>query len=243
MIVYLASPKSGAHAEGMRGCDVLLSYSEWGPYLESYIPSFGKILIDSGAFKEFTTGKKVELSAYKEWALGWLTRAQAVAGLDDLSGDWKRSLANYEAFPEGFPTYHITDPPELLADLVSLAQQRKQWLGLGMSGRQKQRERAKHTWLTETLERIPPGIHVHGWALGAYADHRRLDSIDSTRWLGVMQDLGNHHITRYLTPGERVQVASVYLSRRARDRQQGAKGPAFRREKHPELFGEEEDER
>lgn len=241
MRVYLASPKSTTHAEGMVGRDVLLSFGEWGPYLEPYVCAFRHVLIDSGAYKEFTTGKRIELSAYADWAEGWGGRADAIAGLDDIAGDWRRSLANYEAFPLGFPTFHWTDPEALLPDLVAMARERGQWLGIGMCGQQKQREREREEWLRRTLGRIPEGTHVHGWALGAYCDHRRLDSYDSTKWMGLAADLAGHHVTRYLTLRERIGVAAAYLERRALDRRQGARGPAFRRSSEPDLFGEEGD--
>src|SRR4051794_22197616 len=85
-------------------------------------------LIDSGAFTEFTTGKKVDVAAYADWAARWDGHADAVAGLDDIAGDWRKSLANYEAFPAGFPTFHETDPPELLDELIPMAADRGRWV-------------------------------------------------------------------------------------------------------------------
>ena len=105
----------------------------------------------------------------------------AIAGLDDITGNWRRSMENYASFPGGFPTYHESDPPELLPELVAMAAERGQWLGLGLLPPRN----GKDGWVTETLANIPEGIHVHGWAMRAYTHHRRLDSVDS-RIGGVM---------------------------------------------------------
>lgn len=179
LIVYLASPNNQQQAEHVADMSVLLSYACYSDWLQKgYQQSFRRILIDSGAYSEFTSGVKVDLSAYAEWAQQWVGHADAIAGLDDISGDWRRSLRNYEAFPLGFPTYHETDPPELLDDLIPMARERGGWLGIGLKPPRDGKER----WVRDTLARIPEGIHVHGWAMRAYTHCRRIDSVDSTNW-------------------------------------------------------------
>ena len=74
----------------------------------------------------------MDLGAYREWAERWKGHADAIAGLDDIRGDWRRSMLNYEQMPLGFPTFHDTDPWELLPDLVALARERGRWLGVGL---------------------------------------------------------------------------------------------------------------
>ena len=175
MDVYLASPNNQAQAAVLVGMPVLLSFGSWSRFLDSYAQSFGSILLDSGAYSEFTRGKRVELSEY----LDWVSRFPSVvnfAGLDDIGGDWKRSLKNYER--GGFPTFHDTDPPELLDDLVQLSRDRGGWLGVGL----KPPRQNKGAFLRATLDRIPDDIHVHGWALRAYRKTHHLDSVDSTNW-------------------------------------------------------------
>lgn len=146
--------------------------------MDDYAQSFSRILIDSGAFSEFNSGKKIDLVAYSEWADRWKNKVDAVAGLDDISGDWRKSLKNYEQFPQGFPTYHEADPSELLLDLLALAKERNGWIGLGMTPPR----HGKETWMRETTDRIPEGFHVHGWASRGYTHIKRLDSVDSTNW-------------------------------------------------------------
>lgn len=186
MRVYLASPSTQQQAEHVAGMPVLLSYALWRPWIgRGYQQSFSHILIDSGAYTEFSSGVKISLEEYRDWALPWLPHVEAVAGLDDISGDWRRSLRNYEAFPEGFPTFHFTDPPELLDDLVAMAISRRQWLGLGLVPP----VHGKEAWLRSALDRIPPTLYVHGWAARGYTHIRRLNSVDSTNWWRDAMDL------------------------------------------------------
>lgn len=177
--VYLASPNTQQQAAAVAGMPVLLSFAIYSDWLnKGYQQAFGRILIDSGAFSEFSSGKKIDLAEYADWAAGWVEHADAIAGLDDIAGDWRKSMRNYAAFPGGFPTYHESDPPELLDDLIALAKERNQWLGIGLIPPRTGKEK----WVRATLDRIPECIHVHGWACREYTYCRRLDSVDSTNW-------------------------------------------------------------
>lgn len=178
MRVYLASPGTQQQAEHVAEMPVLLSYALWRPWMDRYQPSFRNLLIDSGAYSELTGAATVDLAAYAEWAQRWTPHADAIAGLDDISGDWRRSLRNYERMPLGFPTFHDTDPWELLPELVALAQARGGWIGLGV----KPPRHGKEAWVRRACDAIPDGLHIHGWAMRAYTHVRRLDSVDSTNW-------------------------------------------------------------
>ena len=202
MNVYLASPNTQQQAEHASGMPVLLSFACYNPWQDAYQSTYSRILIDSGAFSEFSSGKKVELSAYIDWATRWDGHADAVAGLDNISGDWRQSLRNYEAFAGGFPTFHETDPPGLLDDLVAMSQERGQWLGLGLLPPRDGKER----WVRETCERVPEDIHLHGWAMRAYTHVRRLDSVDSTNWWRDAMKLRTLPDTKHLTYGECLEI-------------------------------------
>jgi hypothetical protein len=214
MRVYLASPCTQQQAEHVAGMPVLLSYACYGAWLEKgYHQSFSHILIDSGAYSEFTSGKAIDVNAYADWARRWEPHADAIAGLDDIRGDWRRSLRNYEAFPGGFPTFHESDPPELLPDLVAMARERKQWLGFGLLPPREGKER----FVRETLARIPEGIHVHGWAMRRYTQCRRLDSVDSTNWWRDAMQLRTLRHLEHLTYGECLEIIVKRYQRWGRD--------------------------
>jgi hypothetical protein len=208
--VYLASPNTQQQAQAVAGMPVLLSFASWAPWLERYQQSFRRVLIDSGAFSELNSGVQVDLDAYSDWAQQWTGHADAVAGLDDISGNWRRSLKNYERC--GFPTMHDTDPPELLEELVPIARARGNWLGIGV---RPPREGAED-WIRAMLARVPEDLHVHGWALRAFANVRRLDSVDSTNWwrdaMAYRQEMP------WLTYGETLEIVVKRYEREPRMR-------------------------
>lgn len=176
MRVYLASPMSQMQAHAVNGMPVLVSYALWSNWMTQWLPSYDRVLIDSGAYSELTGNAKVDVHAYAEWAERQVG-VDAWAGLDDISGDWRRSLENYKV--GGFPTMHDTDPPELLPDLLDIARERGHWIGVGLNPPRHNKE----GWLRSALDQIPDKFHVHGWALRAYTHLARLDSVDSTNWL------------------------------------------------------------
>lgn len=178
MRFYLSSPGNQLQAHAANDMPVLLSFATWSPWLANYQQSFPHILIDSGAFSELNSGKVISVDAYTEWSLQWLGRADAIAGLDSISGDWRQSLKNYAATPWSFPTMHDTDPMELLDELIAISLERETWLGIGLQPPR----RGKEHFLRTVLDRVPDSIHVHGWALGSYAHLRGFDSMDSTNW-------------------------------------------------------------
>lgn len=205
MIIYLASPQTQQQAEHCSGMPVLLSYALWRDWLDKgYQQSFARVLIDSGAFSEFSSGVKVDVTAYAEWAERWRYTGDAVAGLDDISGDWRRSLANYEKMPDGlgFPTFHESDPDGLLDDLIPIARARGNWLGLGLLPPRQGKER----WVRAALDRVPEDIHVHGFALREYTHLRRLDSADSTNWWRDAMNLRAMTQLGHLSYGECLEI-------------------------------------
>ena len=201
MKVYLASPNTQQQAEHACGMPVLLSFACWSPWMDRYQSTFDRILIDSGAYSELNSGAKIDGIAYRDWAQRWDGHADAIAGLDDISGDWRRSLKNYEAFG-GFPTMHDTDPPELLKDLIPIARDRGGWIGIGL----KPPRHGKESWIRSVCDEIPEDIHIHGWALRSYTQIRRLDSVDSTNWWRDAMKLRTLADTSHLTYGECLEI-------------------------------------
>lgn len=211
MRFYLSSPGSQMHADHLAGMPVLVSYALYARWLDDYVPSFQRLLIDSGAYSELTGKVKVDGAAYRDWQQRWTATAHvdAVAGLDDIKGDWRRSLKNYELYG-GFPTYHESDPHGLLDDLIPLARERGGWLGVGLLPPRG----GKWRWVKETLSRVPAGLHVHFWAGGEYAGHPRVDSADSTNWF---RDAWLYKTQMpFLTPAEAVEIVVKRYQRERR---------------------------
>lgn len=179
MRVYFSSPGNQLQSHLVCGLPVLLSFANRRASWDEggYAESFGRLLIDSGAFSELN-GAVVDLEEYKEWAARY-PWADAVAGLDDIGGDFRRSLANYSRFPESFPTFHDSDPQDgsFLDELVAMAHERGGWIGVGLVPPRANRR----AFLLRTFERLSDeNLHVHGWALGRYLDVPGFHSWDST---------------------------------------------------------------
>jgi hypothetical protein len=208
---YLSSPGSQMHADHLAGMPVLLSYAIYAKWLDDYLPSFARILIDSGAFTEFNSGKTVDGEAYKDWQQRWegVAHVDAIAGLDDIRGDWRKSLRNYELYG-GFPTMHESDPPELLDELIPIARERGNWLGVGLIPPRA----GKWPLVRSILDRVPEGIHVHVWAGGEYCGHPRVQSVDSTNWFRDAWMYKNQ--LPFLTPAECVGLVVKRYQRQER---------------------------
>jgi hypothetical protein len=202
MTVYLASPHDQVQASACSGMPVLLSFAKCNPFILDYQRTFSRILLDSGAYSELNSGKTVDLEAYREWSQKWIGHADAIAGLDDIRGDWRRSMSNYEAIPWSFPTWHDSDPVELVDDLVGIAKERGRWLGIGLVPPRE----GKEPLIRKALERVPEGIHVHGWALRAYTHIRRLNSVDSTNWWRDALKVKAYPLTKHLTYPECLEI-------------------------------------
>jgi len=191
-------------AAAVEGVPVLISFALFNPWHERYVPSFERVLLDSGAYSAHTTGVELDVSEFAEFAERWRDVADAVACLDSISGDWREGWRNMEAMPDGlgFPTFHDSDPPELLEDLISAARERGGWIGVGLV------PETRHTrsrWLEETLDRIPLDLHVHGWACRRFWNtHRRLDSVDSTNW--TLDGRKVLDACPWLTPAEATEI-------------------------------------
>tara|TARA_R110001599_G_scaffold131894_1_gene308230 strand:+ start:603 stop:1280 length:678 start_codon:yes stop_codon:yes gene_type:complete len=203
MKVYLGSPDNALQANAARDMPVLLSFALAGRYkwITQYVPSFDRLLIDCGAYTAYSRNIDIDGAAYKAWCDRWTHVADAYAGIDDIAGDYRKSLANYEQYG-GFPTFHDTDPPELLDDLIPLARERGGWIGIGL----KPPREGKENFIRSTCERLPDDLHVHGWALRHYLHIRRLDSVDSTNWWRDAMDLRVLPLCKHLTYGETLEV-------------------------------------
>lgn len=103
---------------------------------------------------------------------------------------------------EDFQPSTTQTPPELLDDLIPIAKERGNWIGIGI----KPPRDGKESFIRSACERIPDDIHIHGWALRAYTHVRRIDSVDSTNWWRDAMKLRTLPDTQHLTYGECLEV-------------------------------------
>jgi hypothetical protein len=231
MRCYLSTPGSLAHAHVAAGANVLISAAYAPDWLLKVASTFERVMWDSGAYTAFTQGTVIDLDAYAERArsIPW---ADSAACLDDISGDWRQGLANWDAHPWMFPVYHDTDPPEALEAILERLQDKDrgrfrpaalQWIGLGMKP-----PRNAGAWLGRTLERIPPGVHVHGFAMRGFTetlvDARGSDcSADSINWI-----LDSRQILQalpWLTPCEALDIVVKRYTRHHKKITTDPRGP------------------
>lgn len=203
MRFYLGSPGNQMHADHCRDMPVLVSFALYSSWMDGYVQSFARVLVDSGAFSEFNSGVVIDGVEYRDWHQRWreVGHCDAVAGLDDIRGDWRKSLRNYELYG-GFPTMHETDPPELLNDLIPIARERGKWIGFGLLPPRGN----KWGLVRSILDRMPDDLRVHVWAGGDYCGHPRVDSVDSTNWFRDAFALKAARQTAHLTYAECVEI-------------------------------------
>lgn len=215
LTTYLSSPNTQHQAHAARGMPVLLSFGVWngGGWMERYVSSFDRVLVDSGAFSVLSSGKVIDLGAYAEFSkrMLQLPNVDAAACLDDIDGDWKKGLDNWDKAPWTFACYHDTDPENALDEILDRLQDhsRPQWIGLGMKPPRKSRG-----WLIKTLRKIEhrsPHIHIHGFAMRSFLDilleyNGRSLSVDSTNWLLDVRKLLDCSLTKHLTPAEALDI-------------------------------------
>jgi len=206
MRVYLAGPDSNLQCDAVRDMPVLLSFGYAKKVALELAPVFSSVLMDSGAYSAFSTGKLIDVDEYKEWSQKWRPVCDAIAGLDSIDGDYKKGIENFRKIPWSFPTMHDTDPMEILPELIDIAYQNrirpgaKPWIGIGL----KPPRQGKERFIREVCAQIPDDIHIHGWALRAYTHIRRLNSVDSTSW---WRDAFSHkRDLPWLTMGECLEI-------------------------------------
>jgi hypothetical protein len=199
-------------AHAAREMPILLSYGTWSDWLDEYQQSFDRILVDSGAFSVLNSGAEIDVLEYRDWSERWRGRADAIAGLDDIGGDWRASVDNYDEIPWGFPTFHDTDPPDFLPELVAMARERGGWLGLGLLPPRRGKER----WIRETLERIPDELHVHVWAGRQFLGIPGFRSTDSTNWFRDAMSLRKRSSLEFLTIAECLDLVVLRYRRETR---------------------------
>jgi hypothetical protein len=213
--VYLSSPQNQMQAAALVGMPVLLSFAldARAKWLQRYIPTFDRVVVDSGAYSEMSSGKRVDLDAYGAWLDDFAPKADAAAALDDIRGDWKRSLANWDQQPHTFPSLHDSDPPEYIDAVLERLQDSgrarlrdtdRQWVGIGLVP-----PRRNHAFVLRMLRVIPQGVHVHCFALRTIAPEvlavRGPDvSFDSTNWL--LDARAPAQAFPWLTPAECVEI-------------------------------------
>ena len=185
MIIYLASPTTQLQAEMMAGCDVLESFAiaATNRWAVRYRPTWRRVMLDSGAFSEMTTGKPVDFGTYLDFAQEHASGYDEIVNLDVISGEvsarvdaGKRNLqAMRDAGLDPLPVFHQGEPWSVLEELASCGK-----VGLGF-----QRPIAcADEFLSGCFSRIPSSCRVHGFAMAnaRYTGRYPFASVDAATW-------------------------------------------------------------
>lgn len=221
MIIYLASPATQLHAEMMAGCDVLESFAikataQWSV---RYRPTWRRVMLDSGAYSEMTTGKAVDLGAYVDFCVQHQAAYSEIVNLDVIAGDVServtRSAANLQRMRDAgldpLPVFHQGEPYSVLQDLASCGR-----VGLGF-----QRPiRGGQAWLDECFARIPSTTKVHGFGMAneRFTKLFPFHSVDSATWIHELKALSalsgqGSDVLHYLTQGELLKLVILKYQR------------------------------
>lgn len=232
--VYLSSPKNQMQADYLRDMPVLMSFAVCRPWMDDYMKSWGPMMLDSGAFSELSSGAKVDLDKYAEYAWDRRTRMDSAAALDDIGGDWERGLANWDAYPWTFPVVHDTDPAKYVDAVLERLQDDErarlhshgpQWLGIGLMPPRRNRD-----FVLSVLLRASPNLHVHLFAMrGFMREALKVRgwniSTDSTSWFRNAMSI-KAKLT-WLTYAECVEIVAKRYKRQAIEPAPSVQGALF----------------
>ena len=145
---------------------ILVSY----PYLPFFLRHRSRVrlrswMLDSGAYSAWNSGKVTDLDAYIRVCQELLAtdpQLTEVVGLDVI-GDWRAGLRNVErmwaAGVPAIPTYHITEPEDLLVGLA------RDYPKIAVGGTARLRGPAKLRFAEQAFARVWPKP-IHGLAVG-----------------------------------------------------------------------------
>jgi len=214
MIVYLASPSNPLQADALCGAHVLESFGLYAnkQWMVRFRPTFASLMLDSGAFTEMTSGKKIDRGQYIAFCQQHKAAYAKIVNLDVISGDvasrvdsGKRNLqAMMDAGIDALPVFHQGEPWSVLTEYASTGK-----VGLGFQRPIK----CADEFLDECFSRIQPSTKVHGFAMtnAEYTGRYPFDSVDSaTIWYEYQALLSlsgqGSDVMQYQTPRELIEI-------------------------------------
>lgn len=210
MKIYLASPTTQMHAGCLDGQHVLESFAicATAQWMVRFRPTFAGMMLDSGAYSVMSTGAKVDLEEYIDFASEHRRGYSKIVNLDVISGDVSarvdEGLRNLQRMRDAgldpMPVFHQGEPWSVLTDLASCGH-----IGLGFQRPIKCAEE----FLDECFSRIPAGVYVHGFAMAneKYSGVYPFAAVDTATWVHELKALSalsgqGSDVLQYLTQPE-----------------------------------------
>jgi len=86
--IFLGQPNSQIQADKLNGLPVCISYANYSPWLKHYLQTFYLLLVDSGAFSAFNSGKELDREAYERWSIRFMNTLPEMVELAYKHGKW-----------------------------------------------------------------------------------------------------------------------------------------------------------
>lgn len=168
-----------------------------------------ELMLDSGAFSELTTGKKIHLNDYAKFIRDHGHNYSVRANLDDLNDDGPKSWANMKELEaqgcQVFPVYHFADKIEYLVKILDEGYEFMALGGLVGASAQKLIPWLDHVWGKYLIkEDGTPRLRVHGFGLTAFDLMFRYPwaAVDSSSWMNT----GNFGSCLFIVNGRFIKI-------------------------------------
>lgn len=130
MIIYHGSINKDIQLVTKEKINCLITYASYKKHV--WQPWWKSLFIDSGAFSVHNSGKTIDIEKYIDYIFQWKEMKKPIVYASlDVIGDAKAGMKNYKKMLarglEPIPTYHYSEPLEVLLELSSITS----YIGLG----------------------------------------------------------------------------------------------------------------
>ncbi len=186
MKVYFAGIDKNLLESVFAGANILLSFASLRRSPRASIPTgrFSSIMLDSGAFSAFRSGKVIDVLEYCEFIERNLDRIDLYVSLDVI-GDAEASMANLRLMESRglspMPVFHYGE------DFDVLRWMRDRYPLVGLGGMVPRSRRRMFEWLSTVLDELPHKYHGFGVGDVSLLSTFPFHSIDNTTWKRIVQ--------------------------------------------------------
>lgn len=188
MKIYFAGVQTGWEAE-LEGQHVLVAFDQ-KRQLKVIDAWDNPVLLDSGAFATWRSGKEQDLEAYIAFIHEKKHRLDGYIAMDVIQGSAEANLANLDTMEAAglrpIPVFHEGDDWQLLAEYL-----RRGYSYVGLGGTVSRGKQELVDWLLQVFDKFPPGptLKYHGLAMTqeriiTYLSDQ-FHSVDSSSWLNL----------------------------------------------------------
>jgi len=186
MKVYFAGIDGNLLGTVFGGANVLFSYASLKRAGRDSVPNgdFMSVMLDSGAFSAFRSGKQVNIVQYCEFVERSGERIDLYVNLDVI-GDAEASMSNLRLMQSRglspVPVFHYGEDFDVLKRL------RSDWPLVGLGGMVPRARPRMREWLSVVFDKYPHDYHGFGIGDVSLIRDFPFHSIDNTTWKRIVQ--------------------------------------------------------